>query len=138
MKSHYCRKRAEARSLCADLHSDDGPPTSRRGESRDDSTDIRKTMQLCAQVRRALYGVIPLPGSSCFEGLVVESVGPDPDASRLRVVISVPVSSTWRIPALRNRLLDMAGFIRSEVAPQIHRKRVPFLAFELIPREDDA
>lgn len=137
MRSKDPRKRAEARSLCADLHPDDGPPTSRRKESRDDGSDDRKTMQLCAQVRRALHGVIPLPGSSCFEGLVVEAVEPDPDASRLRVVISVPASSERTIPSLRQRLTDMVGFIRSEVAPQIHRKRVPLLTFDLVPREGE-
>ncbi|MEE8154619.1 MAG: hypothetical protein V3T53_06615 [Phycisphaerales bacterium] len=136
MKPNDLRKRAEARSLCADLHPDDGPPESRRKESRDESSDDRKTMQLCAQVRRALYGVIPLPGSTLFEGLVVEAVEPDPDASRLRVVISVSPSSPDPITSVHKRLTDMVGFIRSEVASQIHRKRVPILTFQLIPRED--
>lgn len=108
-----------------------------RRESRDDRFDNRKTMQLCVQVQRALYGFIPLPGLSCFDGLVVEAVEPDPDASRLRVVISVPASATGSIAALRNRLIEMVGFLRSEVAPQIHRKRVPSLTFTLMPREDD-
>lgn len=137
MKPKDPRKRTEAQSLCADLHHDDGPPRSRRKESRDESSEDRKNMQLCAQVRRALHGVIPLPGSSYFEGLVVEAVEPDPDASRLRVLISVPPSSKHPISSLRKRLTDMAGFIRSEVAPQIHRKRVPVLSFQLIPREDE-
>jgi hypothetical protein len=94
-------------------------------------------MQLCAQVRRALYGVIPLPGSSFFEGLVLEAVEPDPDATRLRVVISVPPSCPQPITLLRQRLTDMSGFIRSEVASQISRKRVPLLTFEMIPREEE-
>jgi ribosome-binding factor A len=138
MQSPCFDRRAEARSLCADLYADDGPPERRRTESRDDRFDNRKTMQLCAQVKRALYGVIPLPGLSCFDGLVVEAVEPDPDASRLRVVIRVPASATSSIAALRNRLIEMVGFIRSEVAPQIHRKRVPSLTFTLKPREGDA
>ena len=136
MKPNESRKRTEARSLCADFHPDDGPPESRRRESRDDSSDDRKTMPLCAQVRRALHGVIPFPGSRSFEGLVVEAVEPDPDASRLRVVISVPPSCTQPIPSLKQGLIDRVGFIRSEVASQIHRKRVPLLTFELMPRED--
>lgn len=136
MRSKDPRKRTVARSLCADLHPDDGPPTSRRKEQRDDSSNERKTMQLCAQVRHALYGVIPLPGSPYFEGLVVEAVEPDPDATRLRVVISVPPSCAHPIASLLERLASMAGFIRSEVATQINRKRVPHLTFELIPRED--
>jgi ribosome-binding factor A len=31
----------------------------------------------------------------------------------------------------------MSGFIRSEVASQISRKRVPLLTFEMIPREEE-
>lgn len=87
-------------------------------------------------MQRALYGVIPLPGSSLFEGLVVEAVEPDPDASRLRVVISVSPLSPNPITSVHKRLTDMVGFIRSEVASQIHRNRVPILTFQLIPRED--
>ena len=131
------RKRAEARSLCADLFPDDGSPARRRKESRADTTDDRKTMQLCAQIQRALHGVIPVPGSPMLEGLIVEAVEPNPDASTLRVVLSVPPSSAYPIASLRQRLSDMAGFIRSAVMPHIHRKRVPRLTFELIPREDD-
>ena len=136
MKSKDSRKCTEAKSLCADLHPDDGQPISRGNESRDDHSDDRKTMQLCAQVRRALHGIIPLPGSSFFEGLVVEAVKPDPNASRLCVVISIPISCAHSIPALNQRLTDMVGFMRSEVASQINRKRVPMLTFEFIPRED--
>ena len=135
MRPKDCRKRMEALSLCADLHSDDGPPASRRKESRDKSIDNRKLMQLCAQVRLALHGVIPMPGSSLFDGLVVEAVEPDPGVTRLRVVISVPASCTQPIPVLQQRLADMSGFMRSEVASQINRKRVPLLSFELIPRD---
>lgn len=136
MKSKDSRKCTEARSLCADLHADDGLPNSRRKETRDDCSNDRKTMQLCAQVRRSLHGIIPLPGSSFFEGLVVEAVKPDPNATRLRVVISVPISCAHSIPLLNQRLTDMVGFMRSEVASQINRKRVPMLTFEFIPRED--
>ena len=136
MKPKDSRKCTEARSLCADLHADDGPPNSRCKESRDDRNNDRKTMQLCAQVRRALHGIIPLPGSSFFEGLVVEAVKPGPNATRLRVVISVPISCAHSIPLLNQRLAEMVGFLRSEVASQINRKRVPMLTFEFIPRED--
>ncbi len=136
MKSHSCKKHAEARSLCADLHPDDGQLSipRRREQSYDANADLRKTMQLCAQVRRALYGVIPLPGSALSEDLLVESVEPDPDSVRLKVVISVPANATLPIPALRIHLKAKLGYIRSEIAPQISRKRVPLLTFELIPR----
>lgn len=136
MKSKDSHQRAEAQSLCADLHADDGPPEHRRAESRDEHSDDRKTMQLCAQVRRALHGVIPLPGSAFFDGFVVETVEPAPDVSRLRVVISVPLSCAHSVASIRGRLSGMAGFVRSEIAPQISRKRVPLLTFTFVPRED--
>lgn len=135
MSSKDFRAHTETRSLCADLHSDDGPPTRRRKESRDDRSDDRKTRQLCAQVRRALHGVIPQPGSSFLDGLVVEAVEPDPDVTRLRVVIGVPPTCRRPVDELKRRLGSMAGFARSQVALGINRKRVPLLVFELVPSE---
>ncbi|MEM1165867.1 MAG: ribosome-binding factor A [Planctomycetota bacterium] len=132
------RERTEALSLCADLHPDDGPPTRRRKESHDDRSDERKTMQLCAQVRRSLHDMISARSSSLLDELMVEAVEPNPNASRLRVVISVPPSCAHPIPSLHQRLTAMAGLMRAEIASQINRKRVPLLTFELIPREEDA
>lgn len=94
-------------------------------------------MQLCAQVRRALHGVIPFPDASLLDGLLVEAVEPNPGATRLRVVISVPPSCPHSIPWMRQHLIATTGFMRTEIASQINRKRVPLLTFELIPREEE-
>lgn len=126
----------DARSLCSDYHSDDGPPARRRKETRDKESELRKTLQLCSQVKRALHCVIPCPGLPFQEGLLVEDVAPDPDASRLRVTVSVPAEAIHSVDAMARSLADTVGFLRSEVAASIHRKRVPMLRFELIPREE--
>lgn len=137
MKSDDSKASAQARRLCADIHPDDGPQRPRRKESHSDSSINRKTLQLCSQVQRALYGVIPAP-AGMLEGLSVEAVEPDPDASRLRVVVGVPPAYGRSPAALERWLIDSAGYIRSQVAPHIHRKRVPLLTFELLPKEVEA
>ncbi|MFK7961896.1 MAG: ribosome-binding factor A [Phycisphaerales bacterium] len=137
MKPTNTRRRAETLSLCADLYEDDCRPP-RRGEDPDDRSDDRKTMQLCAQVRRALHGMIPCPGSPGMDGLMVESVEADDHGpGRLHVVVSVPASCELPIPVVRQRLTAMTGYLRAEIAAQITRKRVPLLAFQLVPREDE-
>ena len=136
MQSKDSRNRAETWSLCADLHADDGPPQRRRKESRDEQHNDRKTMQLAAQIRRALHGAFPTPGSQMFDGLIVEAVEPDPDATHMRVVISVPSTFPHSVALLRQRLAESLSSVRIQVAASIHRKRVPTLTFDLVPRED--
>ena len=134
MKAKSSGTRTDARSLCADLHPDDGPPTTRRKEQRDHTIDT-KTLQLCAQVRRALHESLPALGSP-FTNLIVESVEPNPDASRMLVVVSVGTLDGLTLPQVRQQLANRTGFLRAEVSRAIHRKRTPGLTLELIPRED--
>lgn len=93
----------------------------------------------CSCVPRcgALHSAIPVPGSSALEDLIVEAVEPDPDATRLRVVISVPSSCDHPVATLKQRLDARVGLMRAEVAAQINRKRVPLLTISLIPREGE-
>lgn len=130
MPSDDTRRRAAARSLCADLHSDDCPPP--RRERRHDHTDDRKTLQLCAQVRRVLEAHIPSSLHAVLAELRVERVEPAPDATRLRVVVS-PGEGTP--PAeVHAALQALTGRFRAEIAGAITRKRVPTLSFTLEPR----
>jgi hypothetical protein len=136
MTSKRPDRRAQQRSLCAHLHPDDGPPARRR-EQRPDPGDIdRKTRQLCGQIRRALHGIIPDPIDPIFEGVRVEHVEPAPDATRVRVTLSLRPRSPAHVARLRARLHALRGAARTHVAGQINRKRAPFLIFDLIPRED--
>jgi ribosome-binding factor A len=136
MNPHDAPRRADARSLCADLHPDDGPPARRRKESRPAPGQDRKTIQLCAQVRRTLLALIPSHRSPLLADLAVEAVEPDPDATRLRVVVSIPPSSTHPPAAIHAQLAALSGHFRAELAAAITRKRVPTLTFDLIPRKE--
>ncbi len=137
MKPDDARHRARARSLCADIHDDDGPPERRRKEAPYDASTDRKTLQLCAQVRRALLAVIPPAFPSPLESLIVERVAPDPDATRLRVFVSVPHDCPHPVSVLDLCLRESLGRARAAVAEHIHRKHIPTIAFQLIPRETE-
>ena len=122
-----------ARSVCAQVHDDDGVPPrlTRRERPRAAAGQGRKTAQLCAQVRRALHGLIG-PGNAdpALEGLRVEDVEPAPDSSRLRVIVSAPGNAgPDGIAAARLRLAALTPRLRFEVAGAISRKRVPELCF---------
>jgi hypothetical protein len=145
MKSDKRSKRSEARPLCADVHADDGPqhrhrkPHRPHGDANGRSTEMfdRKTLQLCAQVRRALYGAIPLGASQHLLDAVIEAVQPAPDASRLRIVVSIPASQFDRVSSVKRMLDGVTPHVRAEVAAQICRKRTPVLAFTVLVREEE-
>lgn len=94
----------------------------------------RKSLSLCAQVRRAIELAI---GVDCRDevliDLIVLDVWPDPTTRRLRVWLRGPagMDAGERENILR-RLAAARGFLRSQVAEAIHRKRTPELAFELL------
>jgi ribosome-binding factor A len=103
----------------------------------------RKTQQLCRQVQRAITMALAGGcGDPMLQALVVEAVEPAPDASRLRVSMSL---SAWGRSARPNKdgeyaaLADLLGrlekfapILRAEVAAAITRKRAPELAFQLV------
>lgn len=132
------KRRAAARSLCAELYDDDCPPPRGGGRERTDPAADRKTLQLCAQVRRVLESILPSSGHAGLIDALVERVEPAPDASRLSVVVSVPPDTPHSPAAIRATLASAAGHYRAEIAAAITRKRVPTLIFELIPRNESA
>lgn len=143
MRSEKRSKRAEARPLCAGVHADDGPQHRHKKHERShdesggrslESVD-RKTLQLCAQVRRALYGAIPLGVSHHLLDVVIEAVEPAPDASRLRIVVSLPASHMAHAASVKRMLDGITPHVRAEVAAQICRKRTPALTFTVMARE---
>ncbi len=118
---------------------DDG--ASARGDFRDAAArgsrrgDDRKTMQLCAQVRRTLdltlMGEIEDP---VLLDLSILDVTPAPDQSRLRARVRFPAG---RDPAdLSARLVGARPVLLQAVADSIHRRKLPDIVFELV--EDPA
>jgi ribosome-binding factor A len=91
----------------------------------------RKNLQLCAQVREALYWVLgSAVGDESLAYLQVVGVEPMPDASRLLVTMSVPDEMT--VADAVNRLRNATKTIRAEVAASIRRRKAPELHFKVI------
>lgn len=115
----------------------------------------RKVLQLCRQVEHAISFAL---GGECadpvLQDLVVHSVVPAPDASRLMVMVYFPESAQVtveqdseqavqadgsppvRLLELLNRLERARPLFRRAVAEAITRKRAPELAFQLIRPEE--
>ena len=99
----------------------------------------RKALQLCAQVREILDHVFAWEcGDPLLKGLMVTSVVPAPNSSRLLVSVCPPEELADQDPAqVLERLNGARGRLRSEIAAAIHRKRVPELSFRIQPSETD-
>jgi hypothetical protein len=94
----------------------------------------RKTLQLCRQVQRALS--LALAGE-CADGLLrdasVEGVEPLGGAGQLLVRVTVPPGAGGAPGEVSARLAALAPRLRAVVAGEICRKRVPMLAFVVVP-----
>lgn len=120
---------AQMRSLCADLHDDDGEDprhvARRRHRRRDNDT---RTRQLCGQIGRALD--LALGGrADALAGVTVHAVRPGADPQHLIVELCHPRPT----PALIAAVERARGWLRAEAAAAIHRKRVPELVVTLVP-----
>jgi ribosome-binding factor A len=127
----------QLRSSCAEVGPDDGldPRTAFRKPSG--KVANRKALQLCGQVARTLNYVL---GGECADELLrsvlVESVQPAPDSSRLLVTVCPAASAATTDPAaVLDHLHRAAGRLRAEVACAIHRKRAPELTFRVVSLE---
>lgn len=122
--------RRELLSSCADIGTGDGCDP--RLDRREGSGKIpnRKALQLCSQVARTLTGVFADCGDDVLRDLVIESVTPAPNASRLLVTVRLPVSLE---PAVVLEHLDHArAKLRLEAIVAINRRRAPDLLFRVL------
>lgn len=91
----------------------------------------RKALQLAQQVERALYWAL---GTSCddpvLQSLNVASVEPSPKGGPMFVTL-VAGEGVDAADAMR-RLNRAYGLLRSEVAREIHRRKVPELTFRVL------
>jgi ribosome-binding factor A len=136
--------RRELLSACDNLGPDDGvdPRTESRSpwDAGRDRVPNRKALQLCGQVARTLAGVFGECGDAVIRELLIESVVPAPNSSRLLVTVSLPghaLGATAQSPADQARRasqhLERAhGLLRAEVATAIHRRRAPDLLFRVV------
>ena len=94
----------------------------------------RKTLQLCRQVQRAI--VMALGGECADELLIdayVESVEPLGGPSQLLVRVVVPAEAGPSPAEVTARLAALTPGLRTVVAAEICRKRVPALSFIVVP-----
>ncbi len=124
------RKADDVRALCARIHPDDGvdPREDKRRDVDRIKKPDRKLQQLCKQVENALQLV--LPNVQLLGDVRVLSVMPAPNAGRLRVLVVVSDTSDHRQVAAR--LERCSGYLRSEMAQVVSRRRVPELVFSIV------
>jgi len=123
------RDAEKLRAFCADVFEDDGvnPSEDKRVDARRNNKRDRKLDQLCKQVEQILQLVFPatnVPGDTC-----VASVEPAPNAGRLRVTVAV--QSGCHLSQVREALDRCKGYLRTEVAESISRRRAPELVFTI-------
>lgn len=68
-----------------------------------------------------------------LEELILESVTPAPNSSRVQVLF-VPSNDKVDVSAALARLEEIAGELRTEVAAEVTRKKAPELVFRIVPR----
>jgi ribosome-binding factor A len=95
----------------------------------------RKSHQLCAQVADTLSQLIGGEcGDAVLQSLTVLDVAPAPDASQLLVQVGPLTPEITLTTDEVNAALDRAaGWLRTEVAEAITRKRAPRLVFRYVP-----
>ena len=98
----------------------------------------RNTLQLCAQVGRALGEALAGCADEVLRDLHVVGVVPAAGAGRLLVTLAPSLSAVSRPDALVEQHLAHAhGLLRSEVASAVNRRRVPELIFRVAPAESE-
>lgn len=126
----------EILSSCNEIRPDDGvdPRTFFRHSGRKRTN--RRALQLCGQIAQTLTSVLAWEsGDELLQSLVVESVEPAPDSTRVLVTVSVQASAGGADAGqVIERLHRAAGRFRTEIAAAVHRKRVPELVFRVARR----
>ncbi|HEV3446065.1 MAG TPA: hypothetical protein VG099_15595 [Gemmataceae bacterium] len=94
----------------------------------------RKALQLCQQVARTLASVL---SGECSDDrlrdLLVESVQPGPDSTRLLVTVYPgPAFAAGDTESVLRALYGATAMLRAQIARAIHRKRVPELVFQVL------
>lgn len=131
-------KRERLGSLCGESHPDDGVDPRRFFGKRSGMPPGRKTLQLCAQVARAVGVFLAECGDEVLRHLLVASVTPSPGPESLLVTLEPgrPDPPAAAAEALA-RIERAGGRIRWEVGASITRKRVPLLRFRIAARGEE-
>ena len=137
MKKHVSKKSA---LLCDELDPEDGQDP-RRFFCRESSSRglDHKALQLCKQVTHALE--LALYQSDAYgipDDLIVLRSEPAPNASRLLVIFGPADGGMHDESSVVKSLNAAKGALRTMLAGEINRKRVPGLVFRYLPGGEDA
>src|SRR4051794_16686974 len=125
--------RKDLLSACADPGPGDGLDPRLDGGGGPGPVPNRKALQLCGQVARTLASVLAESGDEVLRNLLVESVVPAPNSSRLLVTVSVAIGGGGEeTERVAEHLGRARGRLRGEVASAVHRRRVPDLTFRVV------
>jgi hypothetical protein len=128
--------RRQMLASCEEIDAEDGadPRIFFRKSTRKKSD--RKVMQLCGEVARTLSQVLAWEsGDDLLRELVVASVIPAPDSSRVLVTVEAPRAVGERaILEVQDHLRLSCGRLRAEIAVSVRRRRVPELTFRVVVR----
>lgn len=91
-----------------------------------------KDLQLCRQVFDALNLALADYDDPLLDELVLDSVIPAPNSARVEVLFVA--SDQVDVDAALDKLHSIAGELRSEVAAEVSRRKVPELVFRVRPR----
>jgi ribosome-binding factor A len=120
-------------SLASERGPDDGIDPRTMPRSTGGRVANRKALQLCRQVEQTLGSVLAGGcGDAVLRDLLVQSVVPAPDSTRLLVTLSFSGPATVDAGELLAHLQRAQGLLRSEVAAAIHRRKVPDLTFHVV------
>lgn len=122
-------------NLCTDLAAEDGLDPRFEPKFATGKVSNRKALQLCRQVERALS--LALDGD-ILRDLIVHSVAPAPDSSRVLVTVVYHGPESVATPRVLSALQDSAAKLRAVVAAAIHRRKTPELAFRVVRSEPEA
>jgi ribosome-binding factor A len=113
---------------CDDIREGDGLDPKLESHPRRNVAN-RKALQLCAQVMATLNVAFNQSVDDIVRDLQVEIVIPAPDSTQLLVTVVHPgdVSANKILESLK----QASGWLRSEVAKSISRKRVPQIKYRV-------
>jgi ribosome-binding factor A len=120
-------------SLCTEVGPEDGvdPRYAYRPNAR---RPHRKGLQLCRQIARAISHALSWElGKDVLSQVQIDSVEPAPNTSRVAVFVSFDPSIVSR-EAIETELVQAAAPLRAAAASAINRRRVPDLAYVVVPR----
>lgn len=109
-------------------------PSRRQSRSQERPPSDRKALQLCEQIARVLDSVLGGEAADdALRDLTVVSVTPAPHSGRLLVLVQPhePVDAGGK-DLLTEKLRHATGWLRSEVAASINRRKTPELVFQLL------